>query len=79
MSEFLETFRRTIVERHNELRAQHKSENLNRNASLDSSAQKYADHLLNIGHLEHSEANELGENLGFISNVAFENDPKGSN
>lgn len=56
-------FRDRMLEAHNEYRARHCVSLLALDDELNNGAQQYAEHLVEIDSLQHSQANDLGENL----------------
>ncbi|XP_033476505.1 Golgi-associated plant pathogenesis-related protein 1-like [Epinephelus lanceolatus] len=57
------SFQKEFLETHNTYRAKHNTPPLRFSSELNSSAQKWADHLLAIGSLQHSGSMEYGENI----------------
>ncbi|KAI2657127.1 Golgi-associated plant pathogenesis-related protein 1 [Labeo rohita] len=61
-----ESFKKEFLEAHNEYRKQHQAPELTYNDELCSAAQKWADHMLSIRTLGHSETDD-GENVYYFS------------
>ena len=71
----LETVRNDLRDRHNLYRAKHQVGNLERLAALETIAQDYSQHLVELGHLEHSgnklNGEYIGENLYLGFNAGY--------
>ncbi|XP_026108243.1 Golgi-associated plant pathogenesis-related protein 1-like [Carassius auratus] len=70
-----ESFKKEFLEAHNQYRKQHQAPELKYSVELCSAAQKWADHLLNIKKLAHSDTKN-GENV-FFSFSSVKKTPKG--
>lgn len=68
-------FKREFLEAHNQYRKQHQAPELTYSDELCSAAQKWADHMLSIRSMGHSDT-ENGENV-FYSSSSVENTAKG--
>lgn len=56
------SFQKEFLETHNTYRAQHNTPPMTLNSELSATAQKWADHLLKMGALQHSDTKD-GENI----------------
>uniref|UniRef100_A0A8C2BB52 Im:7150988 n=1 Tax=Cyprinus carpio TaxID=7962 RepID=A0A8C2BB52_CYPCA len=70
-----DSFKKEFLETHNQYRKQHQAPELRYSDELCSAAQKWADHLLSIRSLAHSDT-ENGENV-FYSSSSVKKTPKG--
>jgi len=66
------SFQKEFLETHNAYRAKHGALQMTFNSEMCGSAQKWADHLLSISGLKHSETKD-GENIYYMSNSAGSN------
>uniref|UniRef100_A0A8C2G5B2 Im:7150988 n=1 Tax=Cyprinus carpio TaxID=7962 RepID=A0A8C2G5B2_CYPCA len=71
-----DSFKKEFLETHNQYRKQHQAPELRYSDELCSAAQKWADHLLSIRSLAHSDT-ENGENV-FYSSSSVKKTPKDS-
>merc|ERR1719320_1463742 len=55
--------RNDILRQHNKYRRKHHVSPLKLDRKLSAKAQKWAEYLLSLGHLEHSHSHDIGENL----------------
>ncbi|XP_037339182.1 Golgi-associated plant pathogenesis-related protein 1 [Pungitius pungitius] len=63
------SFQKEFLETHNAYRAKHNTAKMTLNKELTTSAQKWADHLLNIAMMKHSDTKD-GENIFSMSSSA---------
>ncbi|KAJ4942357.1 hypothetical protein JOQ06_012223 [Pogonophryne albipinna] len=66
------SFQKEFQETHNAYRAKHGAPQMTFNSEMCASAQKWADHLLSIGGMKHSETKD-GENIYYMSSSAGSN------
>lgn len=69
---FEESFRASMLKRHNQLRSLHGSPPLEVDAQMEENAQEHSQYLLKTQNFEHSFVHEnVGENLAFIFDASF--------